>query len=163
MANSDRPRGAWPQGAIKKMTKYVASEAIYPGDFVNMGSAGKVEPADASEALLGVALSYASADAAVVMVCDDPDQQYVIQADGSDVSAMTAQNLNYNIVATAGDSTFKQSRMELDSDSGATTATLPLKLIDIDRRVNNAYGAQVDCIVKINNHILAGGTGTVGY
>jgi hypothetical protein len=151
-----------PKGELLRVNKYTASEAIYPGDAVNMGSAGKVEPADASEALLGVAISYASADAATVMVADHPEQLYVVQADGSDISALSAFNLNYNLVATAGNSTFKSSRMELDSDSGATTATLPLKLLEIDRRVDNAYGAYVDCIVKINNHILAGGTGTEG-
>lgn len=162
MANADRPRGASCVGEPLRLTKYVADEAIYPGDFVNKSDAGKVEPADASEALLGVCYDYASADGDEVMIADHPQQQYVIQADGSDIAAQTNLGLNYNIVATAGDSTFKQSRMELDSDSGATTATLPLRLIDKQDRPDNAYGAQCDCIVMINNHQNAGGTGVVG-
>jgi hypothetical protein len=162
MANADRPRGAECQGECLRANRYVADEAIYPGDFVNANSSGKVEPADASEALLGVALGYASADGESIMIADHPAQRYILQADGSDIDAQTDFNLNFNIVATAGNSTYKLSRMELDSDSGATTATLPLKLLDYDIRPDNALGAQVDCIVEINNHQLKGGTGTVG-
>lgn len=162
MANADRPNGAMPKGVVYRINKYTANEAIYPGDFVNLDADGKVQPADASEALLGVAISYCSADGEVCMVADDPQQLYVIQSDSADIDAIADFNLNYNIVATAGNSTFKQSRMELDGDSGATTATLPLKLLEIDRRPDNALGSSVDCIVKINNHEMAGGTGTVG-
>ena len=162
MANADRPRGAECVGEPLRLTKYIAAEAIYPGDFVNLKNDGQIEPADASEALLGAAVGYASAAAGEVMVADHPQQRFVVQADGSDIDAQTDMNLNYNIVATAGNSTFKMSRMELDSDSGATTATLPLKLLDYQRRPDNALGAQVDCIVQINNHQMAGGTGTVG-
>lgn len=162
MANADRPSGAECWGEVLRAQRYVADEAIYPGDFVNLNSSGKVEPADASEALLGVALGYASTDGDSVMIADHPDQMFRIQADDADIDAQTDMGLNYNIVATAGDSTYKLSRMELDSDSAATTASLPLKLLDWDRRPDNALGAQVDCIVKINNHELAGGTGTQG-
>lgn len=162
MANPDRPQGARPYGDLLRVGKYVAAEAIYPGDFVNTNADGKVEPADATEAILGVAISYASAADAEVLVADDPAQKWIIQADGADIDAQDDINLNYNIVATAGDSTFKVSRMELDSDSGNTTATLPLKLLAIDVREDNALGAQVDCVVIINNHQLGGHTGTVG-
>lgn len=161
MANSDRPKGAECKGEPMRVNKYTAAEAIYPGDFVNMNADGKVEPADASEALLGAAVAYAGTDE-VCQVADDPQQLYVIQADDSDVDAQDDVNLNYNIVATAGDSSFRISRMELDADSGATTAALPLKLLEIDDRPDNALGDKVDCIVKINNHQLASGTGTAG-
>lgn len=161
MANADRPQGASLKGEPLRLNVYVAESTIYPGDFVKQNANGTVEPASASNALIGVAVAYAAAGSRC-QVSDHPDQQYVVQADESDINAQTDIGLNYDIVATSGSSTFKASRMELDSSSGATTATLPLKLLDIERRPDNSLGAQVDCIVKINNHQLNGGTGTAG-
>lgn len=154
MANPDRPQGARPVGD-SKAREYTAGAAVYPGDFVHMETDGLVDPAAVSEALLGVAISYASASGEKVLVVDDPDQEFIVQADGSDIDAATDVNLNYNIVATAGDSSYKVSRQELDSSSGATDSTLPLRLIGVGRRIDNALGAQVECRVVINNHQLA--------
>lgn len=162
MANSDRPRGFEPKGEPIRINKYESGAEIFPGDAVHMEADGQVDPAVAAEAVLGVALNYASAAGKEVLVADDPQQQYIVQADGSDVDAQTDINLNYDIIATAGNSTYKISRQELDSSTGATTATLQLKLLAIEEREDNALGAQVDCVVKINNHQLAGGTGTAG-
>lgn len=162
MSNADRPSGARPCGSILSATEYVAGSEIFPGDFVSLASDGKVDSASATSALLGVALGYASADGKRVLVADDPGQKYYIQSDSDDVDAQTDINLNYDIVATAGDSTYDVSRMELDGDSGATTATLPLKLLDIVQSPNNAFGANVECLVKINNHQLGSHTGTAG-
>lgn len=161
MANADRPNGAVPQGEAKRTSSYIAESQIQPGDWVKQNANGTVEPASASNALLGAALCSAAAGEKC-NVSDDPDQRYIIQADEADIAAQTDIGLNYNIVATASDSTFETSRMELDSSSGAATATLPLKLIDIDKRPDNTFGAQVDCVVKVNNSQQAGGTGTLG-
>lgn len=161
MANKDRPRGFEIEGQLLRESRYVAGGEIYPGDAVSTNAAGQVVAASATSALLGVAIGRASSGEDC-MVADHPDQKYVVQADGADVDAQTDIGLNYDIVATAGNSAYEISRMELDSDTGATTATLPLKLLDIVRRSDNALGAQVDCIVKINNHQLAGSTGTAG-
>lgn len=155
MANKDYPQGARPDGQCKRVQEYVAGARVFPGDWVHWESDGKVDPAVASEALLGVALSYANADGDKVLVSDDPDQKYVVQADGSDIDAQTDMGLNYNIVATAGDTTYKCSRMELDSDTGATDSTLPLRLVGLNEAIDNALGAQADCVVVINNHQLA--------
>lgn len=161
MANKDQPSGLVPFGRVISSGSYKAGGTIYPGDAVKIVADGDVEVASASDALLGVALNYA-VSGEEVLVCDDPAQKFIVQADGSDIDAQTDINLNYNLLATAGDSAYKISRHELDSDTGATTATLPLKLLGIVARVDNALGAQVDCVVKINNHQLAGGTGTAG-
>lgn len=162
MANKDQPTGARPVGTPLRVTAGVAASAIYPGDFVKLDSAGKISVAAASDALCGVAASLASADGDQVLIFDHPQQQFTVQADEADVDAQTDINLNFDIVATAGDSTYKVSRHELDSSTGAVTATLPLKLLRIEPKVDNALGAQVDCVVCINNHQLAGGTGTAG-
>lgn len=161
MANKDRPRGFEIEGQLLREDRYVAGGEIYPGDAVSQNASGQVVAASATSALTGVAISRASAGEDC-MVADHPDQKYVIQADEAEIDNRDDINLNYDIVATAGDTNYEISRMELDSSSGATTATLPLKLLDIVRRSDNALGAQVDCIVKINNHELAGGTGTAG-
>lgn len=161
MANADRPCGLEPFERVLRARDYKADGTIFPGDAVKLKDDGEVERAAASNALLGVALSYATAGQKV-LVADHPDQIFKVQSDSADVDAQTDINLNYNIVATAGDTTYRVSRMELDGDSGADTATLPLKLLKIDERVDNALGAAVDCIVVINNHQLKGGTGTAG-
>lgn len=162
MANLDQPRGAEPKGVPLRKNKYVAAGTIYPGDFVSQEAGGRVVAASASSALCGVAASYASGADAEVMVWDHPDQLFLVQADETEVDAQTDIGLNYDIVATAGSSAYKLSRMELDSSTQATTATLPLKLLGIDERPDNALGAQVDCIVKINNHQFGSHTGTAG-
>ncbi len=154
MANADKPVGAVPFGADAKFNRYVAGAAIYPGDFVKKSSDGKIDPASASDALIGVAASYAAAEDAVVMVYDDPDQKFIVQSDGTNPDAQTDIGLNYNITATAGDSSYKVSRMELDDNTGATDSNLPLRLLDIVQAGDNALGAQAKCIVKINNHQL---------
>lgn len=151
MANADQPTGFKPRGPIKSVAVALAGGTIYPGDAIKRDANGKVVVVSASNASCGVALHYAVSGDDVVY-CDDPDQKYVVQADGSDIDAQTDINLNYNIVATSGDTAYKISRMELDSDTGATDSTLPLRLLSIDKRPDNALGAQVDCIVKINNH-----------
>jgi hypothetical protein len=162
MANLDLPQGASPYGAVLSAKEYVAGAAVYPGDFVKMSGDGKIDPASAGDALLGVALGLAAADGQRVLVADHPDQRFLVQSDSADIDVQDDINLNYNIVATAANTTYKASRMELDGDTGATTATLPLKLLDINRSPKNALGANVECIVAINNHQLKGGTGTVG-
>lgn len=162
MANPDRPNGYRPAGEVLRSRDYVAQAAVYPGDLVKMNAAGTVEQAGTADACIGVALTYAAAAADTVKVADHPDQLFIGQADGADINVQTDILLNYQNLNTSANTTYKVSRMEVDSSTGATNSNYPLKLIDIDTRADNALGAQVDVIVKINNHQLAGGTGTVG-
>lgn len=166
MANLDRPRGFEPVGKVTRQNVYVADAAIYPGDVVERTATGKVQPiADGAVGtqIVGVAMSYAAADGDDVIVSDDPNQLYRVQADGSDIDAQTDLGTNYDILATAGNSTYKISRMELDSDTGATTAATPLILVRVEAAPDNALGAQVDCIVKLNMHVYEGAiTGSTG-
>lgn len=167
MANVDRPNGLEPIGKPLRANVYTAAEAIYPGDPVSLTAAGKVERASASSALVGVALGLAKADGDEILVADSPDQYFKVQADGSDIDDQNDINLNYNLAATSAafNTAYQLSRVELDSSTGATTSagtTLPLKLLGISKEANNALGANVKCVVKINNHQLNGGTGTDG-
>jgi hypothetical protein len=155
MANLDQPRGAVAKGVPLRVNVYVAESAIYPGDLVKKNANGTVEPVSAStDACIGASVAYA-ASGEYCQVADHPDQLFYMQADEDDIADQDAIGLNYEIVPTAADSTYRISRMELDSDSGNTTETLPLMLMDIDRRADNEFGEFVDCVVKINNHQLA--------
>jgi hypothetical protein len=163
MANLDQPKGAEPFGPVLRVMEYTAAAATYPGDFVKQESAGKVTPASASNACVGVALSYASGDGQKVLVANHPDQLFRVQSDdATDPDAQTDIGLNYNIVVGTASTLYKRSAMELDGNTGATDSTLPLRLIMIDKAVNNALGANALCVVQINNHQLKGGTGTEG-
>jgi hypothetical protein len=162
MANLDQPQGFRPKGMQARANVYVSAGVIYPGDCVSQEAGGRVAASAATSAICGVAIGYASAAGEDILVCDDPNQLFVCQADEADIDAQTDIGLNYDLLATAGSSAYRVSRMELDSSTGATTATLPLKLMGIEKRPDNALGAQVDCIVKINNHQLSASTGTAG-
>lgn len=154
MANSDRPSGLRPQERAMRESIYVLAGTVYPGDAVTMNNAGAVVAASASQTLIGVAAEY-GVSGSEAKVWDHPDQKFVVQADDGTTLAQTAVGLNYNIVATSGNSTYRQSRMELDSDSGATLSTLPLRLLGFQPRVDNVAGEFAECVVKINNHQLA--------
>ena len=85
----------------------------------------------------------------------------MIRAQHSDEAFPVADLMgNFNIVATAGDTTSGMSRVELDTSTGATTATLPLKAIDISQDPENSDvgSANTNVIVRINNHLFSGGT-----
>jgi hypothetical protein len=151
MANSDYPKGFAPFGVIKKQIVLESGSAIYPGDFVRLASDGQVDPAAAGETILGLALNYCSASGQEVLVSCDPDQLYVGQADETEIDAQTDIGNVCDIVATAGNSTYKTSRQEVDS-SDVNTTSGQLLLLGYERRVDNALGGFCDVIVKINEH-----------
>lgn len=172
MANANVPNGARPFQELKSVGIYIAAGTIYPGDFVKFHAGtsstsarrAQVEVAAATNALCGVALNYAIAGQSV-RVADSPDQLFVIQASGSEIDNQLDLGLNCSIVATAGNSTYKQSRMALDSSTIATTIGLELKLLGAVEQQDgkNEYGAYADCIVKINVHQMGSAlTGTTG-
>jgi hypothetical protein len=161
MANQNIVDGAKPFGRGYQANTYKAESTIYPNDFVKQNAAGTVEPATATGAIKGVAAHYAAAGADV-LVWDHPDQLFMIQADDSTVDAQTDIGLNYDIVCGTPNATYKTSAMQLDASTQATTATLPLKLLKIVAAPNNALGNLVKCVVRINNHQNAGGTGVAG-
>lgn len=161
MANLDQPVGFEPFGKLISAKVYLSSEIIYPGDLLKFSSAGKVSRVAASDAAMGVALSYAAADADV-LVADSPLQFFVGQADDATIDAQTDLGLNYDVVVGSPNTSYKRSGMMVDASTQATTATLPLKVISIQRGINNALGSLVDVVCKINNHQLGSHTGTAG-
>lgn len=102
--------------------------------------------------------STAAADIEAFII-DAPHAVYEIQAD--DTFPVADLFGNFDIVnATAGDTVSGISRAELDVTTGATTATLPLKAIDISQDPENSdvSSANTNVIVMINNHLFSAGT-----
>jgi hypothetical protein len=93
-------------------------------------------------------------------VIDSPDATFEVQADDTFPVADLAGNFDIVDQSPVGDTTSGISRVELDVTTGATTATLPLKAIDISQDPENSdvSSANTNVIVKINNHLFSGGT-----
>ena len=158
MANKNQPRGFEPFGRLKSANDYVAGGTVYPGDIVKLNADGKIEAAAAGTAkALGVALNYAVANG-TVLVADSPDQLFVGQADDATIDAQTDFNLNYNLTVTAANTTYKRSQMSVDASTGATDSNLPLRVLRINKAVDNELGDKVDVVCKINNHQLGDAT-----
>jgi hypothetical protein len=153
MANKDQVQGLRPWGSVKSAKRYTAGGTVYPGDMVKMDANGLIVQCAASDSSIGVAMEYCTSGNKV-LVADHPDQKFIVQSDDNSIDAQTDIGLNYDIVVAAADTTYKRSGMELDGSTGATTATLPLRLLAVHESPDNALGANVDVIVKINNHQL---------
>lgn len=105
----------------------------------------------------------------IAYVVDDPNVLLVAQEDGDSDPLETADiGLNVNFVVGSGSTVTGASAMEIDSTTHSTVAAFPLKLMGLVQSPDNentlATGGQTGTrwIVKINNHPLSGGTGTVG-
>jgi hypothetical protein len=155
--------------------------AIFQGDLVAMVTGGGIErvAAGGSGLILGVfngcfytdpttgkptySNSYPGSVAAsdiMANVIDDPGATFEIQADAAMPIADLAGNFDIVDQSPVGDTTSGISRMEMAVSTGATTATLPLKAIDISQDPENSdvSSANTNVIVKINNHLFSGGT-----
>ena len=92
----------------------------------------------------------------VANVIDDSNVVFEVQAD----AAMPVADLfgNFDIVENSpvGDTASGKSNVELDVGTGATTATLPLKAIDISQDPDNddVASANTNVLCVIQNHIM---------
>jgi hypothetical protein len=189
MANQDAPFGLRPlrSGSGSDLTgmqnKYrIASgyaTAIFQGDLVAVVTGGGIErvgaggsglilgvfngcrytdPTSGKETFSNYYPASTSASDIEAFVIDAPHALFEVQSD----EAFPVADLfgNFDIVATAGDSNSGISRIELDTSTGATTATLPLKAVDISQDPENSdvSSANTNVVVMINNHLFSGGT-----
>lgn len=99
-----------------------------------------------------------------VYVADDPNLLFEAQEDAvGGALALADIGLNVDFVVGSGSTTTGTSGMQIDTSTKATTATLPLKLVEFSRRQDNEVGsANAKVVVKINNHQNAAATGTAG-
>jgi hypothetical protein len=87
----------------------------------------------------------------VCEVLDDPNQLFVVQADG----AVTQANLGKNAdptASTTGSTYTGISNGSLGSASIAKTAALTFKIVGLYDSVTNALGTYAQVVVKINQH-----------
>lgn len=159
MANPNNPFGfacLQSEGKENRARVYAkdTSAAIYPGDVVKMQSDGTVIVAAAGDAILGVCAAYQAAADTTIKVYDDPNQDFFVQASGD--FQTTDVGSNANIVATAGDSTLKQSNHALLS-SYLTTSTLQFKVLGLLSRGVNAVGSYAVVRVRPNSHAYKAG------
>lgn len=96
-----------------------------------------------------------------VLVVDDPNVLFEIQDDG--LAALTATSCNKNASYTVTNPTApaQNSASVLSTASVNTTNTLPLKLVGLAQKPNNAYGANANWLVRFNVHELYGSTSGV--
>tara|TARA_R100001443_G_scaffold52535_2_gene64234 strand:+ start:885 stop:1463 length:579 start_codon:yes stop_codon:yes gene_type:complete len=191
MSATATPMGAEPVGTLSASGSYtgkvrhykIASNdgtAIFYGDFVKMTSAGVVTLDTGTTALtpIGVFMGCSYTDpntnqltfsqyypASTVAsdisayVLNDPFVEMKMQGDAS--LAQTALGNNAAVVQTAGSTSVGRSKNSVDASTIATTATLPVKIIEFvegpDSEVGDAY---TDVIVMFNvGHQLLNTTG----
>lgn len=90
-----------------------------------------------------------------IRVCDDPDQLYVVQADG----AVARSNVGKNSTLggfSAGSTTTGRSAVKLLTAGIAVTATLAVRIVDfVESGTSTAGDAFTDVIVRFNNGVHA--------
>jgi|TARA_B100000161_G_scaffold191153_1_gene138483 hypothetical protein len=168
---------SWTGGQQKYRIASGATTAIFQGDLVTQLTAGTIgrHAASGTVPILGVfnGCSYTdptsgetvfsnsypgsiSASDIVANVIDDPMVQFSIQSD--EAFPVTDLFGNFDIVDSSpvGDTKTGTSNMQLDTSTGATTATLPLKAIDISQDPENSdvASAGTNVIVVIQNHVM---------
>lgn len=153
--------------------------ALYVGDCVKLSGASDVNGVPAvtkaaiGDAIVGTVVEvypdlanlntpqFRPASAArYIWVADDPNTIYQAQISGTVDVADVGLNANF---ADAGGSAFTGlSGQTLNGATKATTATLTFKILKFVQSPENEPGAFAKVYVKINNHQLASGTGTLG-
>jgi len=97
-----------------------------------------------------------SASDIIASVIDDPNVVFEVQAD--DTFPVTDLFGNFDIVdgSPVGDTSSGISNLELDVTTGATTAALPLKCIDISQDPDNddVASSNTNVLCVIQNHIM---------
>jgi hypothetical protein len=168
MANYDAPFGLRPSRtsiSSQQQNRYrIASgyaTAIFQGDLVAMVTGGGIErvAAGGSGLILGVFNGCNYTDPTTGKPTWSNYYPGGVAAAAFPVADLAG---NFDIVdnSPVGDTTSGGSRMELAVSTGAVTATLPLKAIDISQDPENSdvSSANTNVIVKINNHLFSAGT-----
>lgn len=191
MSATATPMGAEPVGTLSASGSYTGkvrhykiasndSTAIFYGDFVKMTSAGVVTLDNGTTSLtpIGVFMGCSYTDpntnqltfsqyypASTVAsdidayVLNDPFVEMRMQGDAT--LAQTALGNNAAVVQTAGSTSIGRSKNAFDSSTIATTATLPVKLIEFVKGPDSTIGdSYTDVIVMFNvGHQLLNTTG----
>ena len=92
---------------------------------------------------------------AVAFIFDDPYIVYEVQAEAAFPVADLWGNFDIVDQSTVGDTSSGRSNVELDVTTGATTATLPMKAIEIstDPQNSDVSTANTNVLVLVQNHL----------
>lgn len=91
----------------------------------------------------------AASENRIVYVVTDPTVIYEVQEDAATTPIAAASvGLNVSLVTTAGSTTTGNSGMILDSDSVATTSTLPLKVLGLSKQVGSTLSTATNDYAK---------------
>lgn len=180
---------SWNGQATRYVVAAADTTAIFVGDLVKLsGATGTgdylgirgVTQAAAGEPVCGSVVGFdivpdslntpqyrAASTQRGVWVADDPNLLFVAQEDGDTTPiAMASVGLNVNFVVGSGSTVSGASGMQIDSNSVTTLITMTLKIIEPLLVTNNELTASGQSytrwVVKINNHQLGAGTGTIG-
>ena len=100
---------------------------------------------------------------AVAYVVDDPHAVFKVAVTTAlgvmDDAARASIGSNMALVQGAGNTTSKNSGVSLEAGSEATTATLPIRVIDVVRDTATGADAFPEVLVKINTHQYNSTTG----
>ena len=165
---TDSPCGFMPFDAPMSISPYVTDSsvaAIYRGDLVIAEADGALAVATTnSTAIVGAAAQYGVVSTANnnFLVYDNVLQKFWAQ-DDADTAAMAATSVGANclIVATTGSTSLLTSAHEIDSNSAATTAANPIKIVALhpcegfSYATSAAAGQQRKWVCVINNHFNA--------
>jgi len=193
MANVSRINGFRPARYLNgspyngQVTRYFVTAgdttAIFAGDLVQIdgGSDGSgirsVTQGAANDACVGVVVGFvidptnlntpqyrAASTARYLLVADDPNILFEVQEDAvGGALASASVGLNANFVVGSGSTTTGMSAMQLDTNTAATTNTLPLKIVEfVQREDNEVASANAKVLVKLNTHQLVTDTGAAG-
>lgn len=169
--------GAYTGGQSRYRIASGATTPIYQGDLCIQLTAGVVgrHTASSTVPIVGVfnGVSYTdptsgeqvfknyypgsiSASDIIASVIDDPDVVFEVQADDTFPVADLFGNFDIVDGSPVGDTKSGRSNLELDVTTGATTATLPLKAIDISEDPDNSdvASANTNVLCVIQNHIM---------
>lgn len=169
MANRDNPHGFIirynPTGEVRgeQVLLAAANAIIGVGDPLQQTSDG-VYDRWSSGRIDGFAMQAAAASSGgvTILACLDPNVVVSAQTDNGTGTLTSQTGINLNADIVIGNAVNGISIAEIDESSGATTATLPLKIIGLDPALDNAFGQFNRLLCIANNHSRKGGTGTAG-
>jgi outer membrane protein assembly factor BamB len=97
-----------------------------------------------------------SASDIIANIIDDPNVVFEVQADDTFPVADLFGNFDIVDGSPVGDTKSGRSNMELDVTTGNTTATLPLKALDVSQDPDNSdvASANTNVLCVIQNHIM---------
>ena len=160
----------------------IDSGAMFTGDLVELLSSGKckvVADGTAAPQTLGVCVGvqytnstgqtvqaqYAPSSGvtnAIAYVVDDPRAlfQVAVVSSGTTIATLgrTAVGQNTSVVLNSGSTTTGDSAQAID-DTTDTTATLPIRIVDVVPATATGSDAYVEMVVKINTHTYNNTTG----